>query len=254
MKITFTSLDGIKLSGIVSADTANVSGAVILCHGITADKDESGKFRELSQALSMAGLWSLRFDFRGHGESDNPHMGMTISGEIRDFEAAANYVLERFNAFGIVAASFGAAAAILYSKRYPNRVRALVLWNPVLDYYQTFFRSKLPWGQSIFNERGYRELAETGFVTVPGKNFRIGKLLVEEMSKYAPYEELKHLECPVLTIHCTRDTKVPYSVSQQFGKPNSSSEFLSVESDHGFGDQEKLVIRKTVDWLRRFLV
>ena len=142
----------------------------------------------------------------------------------------------------------------MYTVNHEDKIQTLVLWNPVLDYGQTFLKPKLPWGKSIFNPHGRKELREKGFVTIPGKDFRIGKRLVAEFSKYKPFEELKKVKCPVLTIHGINDKKAPYWVSSAYGKPNGKSEFISVESDHGFGDKKDYVIQRTVEWFEKFSV
>jgi fermentation-respiration switch protein FrsA (DUF1100 family) len=60
---------------------------------------------------------------------------------------------------------------------------------------------------------------------------------------------LKNFELPVLTIHGTEDTAVPYSVSKQHGTPNRHSKFISHKCDHGFVGIEDIVIDETVEWV-----
>lgn len=252
-KIEYKSRDGIKISAILNIPDSPPKDCIVLCHGITVDKDENGKFVTLSERLCNAGFEVLRFDFRGHGGSSLKSENMTIMGELLDIEASISYITKEFPKIGVLACSFGAGPAILYIVNHPNLIKTLVLWNPVLDYEQTFLKPRLPWGKSIFNAESYQELKNKGFVTIPGKDFQIGKQLVQEFSKYKPFIELRKVQCPVLTIHGLNDTKVPYWVSEVYGKPNDKSQFISINSDHGFGEQKDYVNRKTVDWFKKIM-
>ena len=252
-KVQYDTKDGIKIVGAINIPKEPHRGGLILCHGITVDKDENGKFINLANRLCNSGFGVLRFDFRGHGESDLTSEEMTLTGELLDIEASVLYMAKKYSNIGLLAASFGAGPAILYAVNNPIYFKTMVLWNPVLDYDQTFLKPKLPWGKSIFNKDSYRELEREGFVTIPGKDFRISKQLVHDFSKYKPFEELSKVQVPVLTIHGTNDTKVPYWVSEKYGTPNKISQFISVETDHGFGNQKDYAIQKTVEWFEKFM-
>ena len=58
------------LCGILTRPTKNTDKCIVLCHGITVDKDEGGIFTELARKLAEAGFTVFRFDFRGHEESE----------------------------------------------------------------------------------------------------------------------------------------------------------------------------------------
>ena len=247
-KAIYHSADGIKIVSIINKPEQTPISCIILCHGITTDKEESGKFTVVAEKLCKKGFEVLRFDFRGHGKSGSNSEDMTLKGELLDLEASVSYIGKRFDEIGILAASFGAASAIHLALKNKNFIKTIVLWNPVLDYEQTFLKSRLPWGKSIFSLDGYQSLKEKGYVTIPGKDFRIGSELVKEFTHQKPYEEIKKLKCPVLTFHGSKDTKVPFWISRKFGKPNDLSQFIAVESDHGFGDCFDYVCEKTLDW------
>ena len=255
-KIRYTTEDGVKITGVISTPEKEyeIKGGIVLCHGITVDKDENGKFVDLTKKLCDVGFKVLRFDFRGHGESNISSEEMTITGEILDLEVSVQHMLDDFSRIGLLGCSFGAEPAIYYTKKHPNIVKTLVLWNPVLDYEATFLRPELPWGKSIFNEENLKMLEKKGFIQIPGKDFKIGRKLVKEFSKYKPYLELQKISCPVLTIHGTKDTKVPYWISQKYGVPNNQSDFISVESNHGFGEYKEFVYDRTIEWFRKHMM
>ena len=138
---------------------------------------------------------------------------------------------------------------ILYTTANSERVDKIVLWNPVLDFERTFLKAETPWGKTFFNQEGYEELKTKGYITVPQTEFRFGKRLIEEFKEIKPYQLLRKFDLPVLTIHGTEDTAVPYSVSKQHGTPNRYSKFISHKCDHSFVGIEDTVIDETVEWV-----
>ncbi len=54
---------------------------IILCHGITVNKEEGGIFTNLAKKLAKVGFAVFRFDFRGHGESEGDSINLTVTGE-----------------------------------------------------------------------------------------------------------------------------------------------------------------------------
>lgn len=250
-KIILKSKDDVSISTVIHNPQTNSKGCIVLCHGITVDKDENGKFVSMADMLCSSGFRVVRFDFRGHGESLCSSEKMTITGELKDLESVAAHSLKKHKNIGLLCVSFGAGAGIRYTILNQSKVISLVLWNPVLDYEKTFLKPILPWGKSFFNSEGYRSLNEKGYIPLPDTNFNIGKDLVEEFKSIAPYKELSSVKCPTLTIHGTADTKVPYEISKEYGVPNPSSEFISVDAKHGFGDEKEFVYNKTLKWFKK---
>jgi len=252
-RLQYRTSDGVDLVGLYRHNLKDSPvGGAILAHGLNNDKDEDGSFTKLSVILAREGYNVLRFDFRGHGESKWETQRVTISGELTDFtrtvEEFDNHV-GREDKLLIVASSFGASSSILYTQKHENRVKRLVLWNPVLDYEKTFLKAETPWGRTYFNPRGYKTLKRLGYVTIPTTDFRIGQPMVDEFYTIRPYQILSRFKIPVLTIHGTEDRSVPYSVSAKFGVPNKKSEFIAHKCDHQFFGLEDIVIAETVHWI-----
>jgi uncharacterized protein len=254
-KLTYMTPDRVRLSGILTRSSSNEErGSVILAHGLNNNKDEDGNFVTLSNTLSEKGYNVFRFDFRAHGESEGKSEDMTVSGELKDFETSAilfENLVSYKGKFVVVASSFGAPSTILYTSSHPEKVKILVLWNPVLDFSRTFLKSETPWGKTFFNDEGYRHLRNKGYVQIPETNFRLGKDLVKEFEKIRPYELLSKFQIPVLTIHGTKDTDVPYAVSKEYGAPNPRSAFISLRAEHTFPGFEGEVIAQTLDWISK---
>jgi uncharacterized protein len=250
-KITYKSLDDIRLSGVLHLPEKSERGSIILAHGINSDKDESGSFVKVAEELSSKGFKVLRFDFRAQGESSGKSRDMTITGEFLDMVASIRYIrsLNPIQHVGILAASFGAGIAIVFASVYQTVPSSLVLWNPVLDYEKTFLNPKLGWAKEYFNEIGYRNLNSRGFLML--EDFQIGTTLVDEMRAIKPYRLMQQISCPVLTLHGDKDSKVPFEISEKYAMCNKSNEFIVLKgAEHAFlrPQDREIAVSRSVDW------
>lgn len=266
-KIHYKSLDGITLYGILAKPDSSINGYVLLIHGITVEKNEGGFYTDIAKELYKKGYTSLRFDFRAHGESEGKLEEMTIIGELVDLITSAQE-LYKYGAskIGIIAASFGAGPAILYSITNKDKVGCMVLLNPVIDYVKTFLDPIVPWAKASFNDEGYKHLYEKGYLLLDGV-FKIGIKLAEEFKIVRPYKLMKQIPFPVLTIHGNKDSMVPFQIAKEHHKCNELSSFITISgADHGFikpGDESlesketkdyrSHVILKTVRWIEKYL-
>lgn len=265
-KIFYKSLDGTQLCGIYTMPE-NPKGFVLMAHGITTDKNEWNNFYvEISHELCKRKFASFRFDFRAHGESEGSQKELTVIGELLDIKASIKKIMENWKGkISVIAMSFGAGPAILYTAQNPNIVNCLILLCPVLDYEATFLNPIVPWAKESFNEKGFKDLEERGFLLLDGV-FEIGAKMVEEFRIIKPYEYLKKITCPVLTIHGSADSMVPYKISKKYGHPNEHSKFITLKgADHGFlahndetGESvqsqrnKKFVIKKIIQWIEKW--
>lgn len=109
--------------------------SVVMLHGLGGDRSEYGRlFTLASRFFAAGGLASLRFDFRGNGDSDGDHAEVTITREVEDTFAAADYLRglpeidpERVSLLGYSLGGMVAALAAQHVK--PHR---LALWAPTL--------------------------------------------------------------------------------------------------------------------------
>jgi uncharacterized protein len=115
-EVSFTSVDNIVLKGwlVKPARYGQKSSAIILCHGLGANRSD---FTELAVLLSQRGHFVLLFDFRAHGESSGRRTSLGYH-EQRDIEAALAFLKTRRDTIdpkriGIYGFSMGGSAAIL---------------------------------------------------------------------------------------------------------------------------------------------
>ena len=105
---------------------------VILCHGFTGNKTESGRlFVHTARALQKAGLNALRFDFMGSGDSSGNFNDMTPNTQIRDALAVLKWGQRRFTKVAFLGLSFGGGTTIGASHQARPRPDALLTWSSV---------------------------------------------------------------------------------------------------------------------------
>lgn len=113
--VTFTTEDGVALKGwfVKPARSRHRSPAIIICHGVGANKSD---FTDLAAAFARRGFYVLLFDFRGHGESGGSRTSLGYH-EQKDVVAALNFLRQKNEIdgkrLGIYGFSMGGATAIL---------------------------------------------------------------------------------------------------------------------------------------------
>ncbi len=251
--LTLISIDGIELETAIHPTQQQTSiGTIIQVHGISVDMDEGGMFVRLADGLADVGFDVLRFSFRSHGRSGGTQCGMTIAGEMLDLQAVIKYVSQRFTKpLSIVAASFGAVSTCLSLPFIEGQLKALVLWNPVLDLRRTFIRPELPWAKQNFNPESVRQLRSRGYLLLD-QEFQIGRVLYEEMKSFDPFGYFIECSVPSMIVHGDKDSYVPYDISKVASQEHHNCKLFTIEnSDHGFDgrENEDKAIDITIDWL-----
>lgn len=248
-KIFFKSKDGVRIVGVWNEPLKKTKKAIILAHGITVNKDEDGIFVSLVNQLQSYGFAVLRFDFRGHGESEGKSVEMTLNDEVSDLRAAVNYVLEKgYKKIGLLGASFGGGIATLYTSKNQNKLKCLCLWYPVLDYDHWFFNPTAPWRKEE-KEQALILLKKQEWIKYGKREFLLGKNLFEEMKRSFPYKELQKIKIPMVIIHGDKDTHVSYEDSRKYVRKND--ELITISgADHGFHEQpfDQQAIKETVSF------
>jgi alpha-beta hydrolase superfamily lysophospholipase len=255
-KISLKTSDGIKIVAIQTIPSIKTDKIVILCHGITADKDESGILVRLADVLVHNGSSSFRFDFRGHGESGGKQEEMTLSGEMLDLTTVFIWVKKQgYKKIGLLGTSFAGGIASLFSSFYQDQISSLVLWNPSLDYSQYLY-PKSPWKIKHFGEQKFAEALKRGYMEIGESKFKFGIKLFNEVRFLKPYEELKKFKKPVLFIHGDKDSYVPYRDSLKYSNLIGAKLITIKGAEHGFHDKkewERETIGETVNFFKKTL-
>ena len=233
---------GNKLVGVMLKPKKYTEKCIILCHGITVNKDEDGVFIDLASELAIRDFAAFRFDFRGHGESEGDSLAMTPMGETQDIEAAIEFLKkEGYTQFGIVGASFGGGVTALYAGMHPDAFKAIVLFNPLIDYAPLIdpLLSSSQWYKKFWGTHATSAIAKDGFVAIGSRKFKIGKDLLDEITYLKPWQSLDLIHIPLLFIHGDKDTYVPYEDSVKYAKMFEKELKIIDGAQHGFHDNYK---------------
>jgi pimeloyl-ACP methyl ester carboxylesterase len=264
-RVAFRSSDGLRLFGTLAAPRQPAAGAAVLVHGGGVTREEGGFFTRLAAALAAAGIASLRFDFRGHGESEGRQKDLTICGVANDISAAVEEVRSQTGtaAAHLVGASFGGGITGFYAAHHSDQVRSLVLLNPLLNYKKRFVDDKPYWVDDRISVDAGRELAELGYLE-HSPAFKLGRALLNEVFFVRPHLALRDIAAPALFIHGTGDTFIPVessraAVAQIRGESRlveieGAQHGIAVPDDPGYHDPQTqqwqaTAIRAVVDWI-----
>ncbi|WP_075737993.1 alpha/beta hydrolase [Streptomyces acidiscabies] len=263
--VTLRTLDGLHLAGtLVSPDTP-ASRAVVLVHGGGVTREEGGFFTRLAAGMADSGVASLRFDMRGHGESEGQQEELTLTTILNDIRVAVTYLRRATNAHEItlLGASFAGGICAYYAARRPGDLSRLVLFNPQLDYKWRTIDTRSYWVDDSISEEAAQQLTEQGFIQFT-PTLRHGRPLLNEVFWLRPKEALGDVQAPTLIVHGTADTFVPIDLSRSAVQlSRAPCELIEINgSQHGFAvhDDPKylnpqsqkwqaFVIRTVSDWL-----
>ncbi|MFF7655509.1 alpha/beta hydrolase [Streptomyces sp. NPDC007983] len=263
--MTLRTLDGLHLAGTLVRPDMPGSRAVVLVHGGGVTREEGGFFTRLADGLAEGGVASLRFDLRGHGESQGRQEELTLASILNDIRAATAFIRETTSAqeVTLLGASFGGGVCAYYAAKRPSDFSRLVLFNPQLDYKWRTIDTRSYWVDDSISEEAAQQLSEDGFIQFT-PTLRHGRPLFNEVFWLHPIEVLGEVQAPTLIVHGTEDTFVPIGLSraavQKFG---ASCELMELEgAQHGFAvhddpqylnpqsqEWQAFVIRSVTDWV-----
>lgn len=263
--VKFRSHDGLTLRGTVVTPSDRVDAVAVLVHGGGVTRHEGGFFTRLAAGLAEAGVGSLRFDLRGHGQSEGRQQELTLAGVLADIDAAVREANARFPGLpvNLVAASFSGGISAYYSVAHPAAVRQLVLINPLLNYRKRFIDDKPYWHDGQIDQEAGAKLAADGYID-HNPTFKLGRPLLNEVFYFRPNESLDELSLPVLVVHGTADTFIPVDSSRDLARSlgdcarlleiEGAQHGIAVPDDPGYLDPrtqgwQAQVITAIADWL-----
>ncbi len=241
--------------------------AAVLLHGGGVTREEGGFFTRLATGLAEADVASLRFDLRGHGESEGRQEDLTIAGVLTDIRSAIAHVTAETGVerVALLGTSFTGGICAYYAARHPDQLASLVMLNPLLDYKQRFVDDKPYWHDGRISEAAGRELAEQGFVA-HSPTFKLGRPLLNEVFYLRPHTVLGDVQAPTLIVHGTEDTFIPVEssrwacrllpVEHQLIEIEGAQHGFAVHDDPGYADPQSQqwqadVIRAVAGWISR---
>ncbi len=128
--------DGLNLFGILHRPIQVQNPPVVtILHGFASSKHGSNRcYVTLAELLAKEGIASLRFDFRGCGDSEGSLSEASFNEMISDAVAASKHLLTLegidISRMGVFGASLGGALAV-ESSALCEMTKAMALWAPV---------------------------------------------------------------------------------------------------------------------------
>lgn len=216
-EVEFESSDGVRLHGTQVLPAEPPMALVVFVHGITSDRAEWGVFDKAATVFAARGVASLRFDYRGHGESRFPSTEITLEG-ISDDIVAAWAVLRSQDRPGaehfIIGSSFGGGLAYRAALTIGGFARAFLL-APVFDYAQDIKRTAPAWR---------RDVQKKGFIQY--SSLKLSPSIVEEAEAFRSIPPDSDL--PATIFHGTKDDDVPIASSRLAVAQHPSLELVEV--------------------------
>ena len=222
------------------------SPGVIFLGGFASDMTGT-KATALGEAARSAGRAFLRFDYRGHGQSEGRFEEATVGDWLTDGLAA----LDRLTAGPqiLVGSSMGGWIALMIAVARPERVKALVGIAAAPDFTERLVRQRL-------TDAEREILARDGVLSLPsqyGPPLPITRKLVEEGSRHLMLDRPIPFRGPVRLLHGQRDPDVPWELSLTVAERLETSDVRVVlvkEGDHRLSRPEDIaLLLQTVDEL-----
>jgi pimeloyl-ACP methyl ester carboxylesterase/DNA-binding CsgD family transcriptional regulator len=218
----------------------------------------------------------LRLDPRGIGMSDWEVPEISFEAILQDVEAAVDAA--RLEKFAMVGNSFGAAVAIAYAARHPERVSRLFLWGSYTR--GALQRNRSP--EALERSRTLRSAAEIGWGSdEPAFRQLFASLLVPSATReqwtwftdkmrlccngqnaarwLAMMEEVdvqelaRQVRCPALVLHSRDEARNPFAEGMRTAELIPDAEFVSLESANHVLLPDEPAWQRLVAEFRRFV-
>lgn len=195
--VTFASARGGNLHATVTlpdnladerTDNDTQTPVVVFCHDFSSDRNAGGLFQPLADQLAGQGIASIRVDFAGHGESEEPLTAYTLDSMAQDLDAAIQYMnsICPVSTVGLVGHGMGGRAAALH---LGEDVTAAALWSPAngngLD--GLAFLDPSAEGREAMRQAA----AETGSYLLPDQGLTISADFLNQMDVSHPADAIR---------------------------------------------------------------
>ena len=224
--------------------------AVVLMHGFCAKK-ERPPLPVIAKALAKEGIASLLFDFDAHGASEGNFIDMTISSEIADAKAAADYLnsLAFVDKVAFLGHSQGGVVAGMLAGQLENsplRPACLVQLAPA-----AVLKDDAIAGQCMYAR--YNPADPPEYVSV--LFHKLGRKFILEAQKLPIYETSAEYSGKVCIVHGMKDRVVPVTYSEKYKAAYRDCELHLLEREgHMLNSDKKAITDIVVPFLKERLL
>ena len=225
---------------------------VVIHHGFGGNREENGGLAGIARALTHYGIASIRIDFPGCGESDEPFTENYLSNMISDSNASLRYALDNYpineKELGILGYGMGGRVALIITSGEGNPYSAMALLAPSCREGSEALTAIM--GREAFETLRKEANAENDsveYTTVGGQNQTMSRIWFDELLASNPVKNIT-FKGPSLVIYSMKDTVVTpeeaLSAAHALSAAGSAVAEVEVEeADHGYGfysDQPKV--------------
>lgn len=224
--VQFMNQSGILLAGRIDLpeDTIPIAWA-LFAHCFTCGKNLKA-ISHISRALTRERIAVLRFDFTGLGNSAGNFTTSSLSSNVDDLIAAADWLKKHYQAPSIlIGHSFGGAAVLQVAQHLPEVLAVATIAAPFDPEHIThLLGDALP------------KIREQGFakVDLAGREFTIGADFVNDLATHQSEERIRNLNKALLVLHSPLDKTVNITNAQHiYQQAKHTKSFISLDAaDH----------------------
>lgn len=245
--------EGEKLFGVVHHPLQSRPPIVICMHGFASHKVGTNRsYVSLAEKLCEAGIATLRFDFRGCGDSEGHLASMTLDNFVSDAVAAYEYIRGLgYHKIGFFGSSFGGAISVMAANRLQT-IQSLALWAPVA--------SGELWFNDFMSKHPNMEKNALNHALKTYRGVPLHPLFKEQFGQMNAAKELQSLTLPVIHFQGEKDEVISISHQRAFQKARAQTQTLSrfityPETDHWLGYATVLpqILNEITQWFKETL-
>lgn len=229
--ISFKNQQGLSLAAKLDLpDEQQAHTFAIFAHCFTCHKDLTAVVN-IARALTSQGIAVLRFDFTGLGKSEGDFSSTSLTTNINDVSAAAEYLTTHYQAPRLmIGHSFGGVAAIYAANAIDSIEAVTTIASPATtEHVQHLFKEQ----QQEIHEKG------EAVITIGGRDITLGKVFVDDIINKDLPALLQTLRKPLLVFHSPQDSVVTVDNAQLiYQSAKHPKSFISLDgADHMLSKQ-----------------
>ena len=241
------------------------SKLVLFFHGFKADRTEGGRFLAVAKNLASLGANSIMMSFAGCTDSDEDFINYTLANDLDDIELCYQYMLDNYSIdkehIGVIGYSMGARLASIFINKH-SEVNCLALWAGFCI--EGFGSDKFLGGNVIdmYNEANIKGYCNF-YNAFDNTTIKINKELLDDITKYNPYDGLNKYDGNAIVVHGDKDITVDLNIGkltyQQLNNAKNKKLVIIKDANHGFGlwdnhnEQSQELVDKTSQFFKENL-
>jgi len=205
--ITFENRHAQTLSANLDMPVGRPPGAwAVFAHCFTCSKNLPA-IRNISRALTAAGIGVLRFDFTGLGESEGEFAATNFTSNVSDLHDACAWLASNHGAPAMLIGHSLGGAAVIAAASEVESVRAVV----------TIAAPAHPEHVTAMFEGSAEQIEREGEATVElaGRPFKIRRQLLDDLARDGHDEKIERLQAALLIFHSPTDQTVGIDNARQ---------------------------------------